>query len=102
LYGKALRFVLGFVEEPLAVPFVNEHCRLRLDLSFLKFVSLLERMFDRVAADEMAELCLVHGTALLLLHYVVPCANVRLAFDENGNTWLNIVVVQHRGIVFKK
>ena len=44
------------------------------------------------ALDDVAHLRLVDRTALLLLHNIVPGADVRLALDEDGDTRLYLVV----------
>ena len=56
-------------------------------------------MLHGIAFDEVAQLGLIDGAALLLLHNVVPYAYVWLAFENDGNSWADFVVINHREII---
>ena len=102
VHRKTLGLILGVVKEPLTIALIDEYRRLGLYLRLHKLVVLLKGMLDRIAFDEVTQLRLIDRPALLLLHDVIPGADIRLTLDEDGNPRLNFVVAQHRGIVCKK
>src|SRR3989344_750076 len=90
------------MEKPLTISLIYEYCRSCHYFSLRQLVGLLKRVFDDVATNQMAQLRLIHRTALLLLHDVVPCADIRLALDEDRYPRLYLVVIQHwRGFYSK-
>ena len=52
-------------------------------------------MLDNIAFYEVAELRLVYRAALLLLHDVVPRADIRLALNDDNDPRLHFVIRQH-------